>query len=165
MKVLSAVLGAMIASACSGDSGEADQAVGSADATSAFDMLRGGHRDRDDRGDRDDRDDHCDRDDHRDHRDHGSRAIRAALRRGADRLAALQADTIGDNAGNGVTDTDPDDGGWDFIIAPSATSHTPSASPTNLYGETALGAWAAVDSGSAGNRALADGLAGGSGRI
>ncbi|HEX8114943.1 MAG TPA: hypothetical protein VF516_44740, partial [Kofleriaceae bacterium] len=69
-------------------------------------------------------------------------------------LAALQADTIGDNARNGVDDADPDDGGWDFIIAPTATEHSTAASPTNLFGAIALGEWAAVDSGSAGNRAL-----------
>jgi len=126
-----------MASACSGDPGSPDE-LAAVDTASSFELLRAGHHG------------YGDHDDHR----AGSRAIRGAIRRGADRLAAVQADTIGDNAGNGVTDTDPDDGGWDFIIAPTATSHSAAASPTNLYGETALGAWAAVDSGISGNRAL-----------
>ncbi|MGD9547224.1 MAG: FlgD immunoglobulin-like domain containing protein [Candidatus Krumholzibacteriia bacterium] len=58
---------------------------------------------------------------------------------GSDYLVMMQADvseTI-DNAGNGLIDTDPDDGGWDWRT--TAFSHSTSASPTNLYGVTALG--------------------------
>jgi hypothetical protein len=84
----------------------------------------------------------------------GAPAVRRALGHGADRLAALQADTIGDNARNGLVDTDPDDGGWDFVFPSTTTSHTAAVSFPNLYGETALGLWAAVQSGGAGNRAL-----------
>jgi hypothetical protein len=84
----------------------------------------------------------------------GSPQVRRALVAGANRLAALQADTIGDNARNGLVDSDPDDGGWDFIFPSTTTSHTPTVSFPNLYGETALGAWAAVVGADAGNRAL-----------
>jgi hypothetical protein len=86
-----------------------------------------------------------------------------ALAQGAARLAALQADTTGDNAGNGLVDTDPDDGGWDFILPQTATAHTAAASPGNLFGATGLGAWAAVQSGSAGNRILVATLDAGTG--
>jgi hypothetical protein len=147
MKFLGVVLGLMVSSACSEprdasapDDGSDDVAsdVGAADATSSFDVLRRcGHRG-----------------------DHGagSRAVRRAIGAAAARLAALQADTIGDNAHNGLNDTDPDDSGWDFIIAPSATQHTAAPSPTNLFGAIGLAAWAAVESGSAGNRALVTAL-------
>src|SRR5205814_3500454 len=101
---------------------------------SAFAVLRPGHRDHDHGG--------------------GPRAVRRALGAVADRLAALQADTIGDNARNGLADADPDDGGWDFIIAPTATEHSAAKSPTNLFGNIGLAAWAAVVTDSAGNRAL-----------
>ncbi len=87
----------------------------------------------------------------------GTRA-RRALGAAAARLAALQADTIGDNAHNGVDDADPDDGGWDFIVAPTATEHSTAASPSNIFGATALGAWAAIASHSAGHRALTTAL-------
>jgi hypothetical protein len=80
--------------------------------------------------------------------------VRLALMAGANRLASLQADTIGDNARNGLDDTDPDDGGWDFIFPATTTSHTTRVSFPNLYGETALGAWAAVVGAGADNRAL-----------
>jgi hypothetical protein len=75
------------------------------------------------------------------------KAIQASLRAGSIRLSELQADRIGDNARNGLDDTDPDDGGWDFTLSPDAPSHSPTASPKNLYGATALGVWAAVRAG------------------
>ncbi len=139
MRFLEMALGLMVLGACSGELGDADLAtgpasdVGAADGATAFDLLRAGH-----------------------HGDRGvaARAVRRALGAAAARLAALQADTIGDNAHNGVSDADPDDGGWDFLIAPTATEHSNAASPPNLFGATALGEWAAVDSGSAGSRAL-----------
>lgn len=141
MKLLSVVLGVMVSAACSGDPGAdpgsaepgSEESAATADPMSAFEVLRQAG-----------------------HRDHGSgaQAVRRALAHGADRLAALQADTIGDNARNGLVDGDPDDGGWDFIFASTTASHTAAASPPNLYGETALGAWAAVQTGNAGNRAL-----------
>ena len=145
MKVPSVVLGVLVATAC-GDQGVADPgadpgvadpdevgAIGDAADVAPFDVLhRAGHGDR----------------------PSGSPEIRRALAAGAGRLAALQADTIGDNARNGVDDTDPDDGGWDFIFPATTTSHTATVSFPNLYGETALGAWAAVAGGNAGNRAL-----------
>ena len=143
MKLLSVVLGVMVSTACSGDPG-ADPGSGdpgSEDMQTAalvgpFEMLRQvGH------------DDHA-------ARGAGAPAVRRALGHGADRLASLQADTIGDNARNGLVDTDPDDSGWDFVFPSTTTSHTAAASPPNLYGETALGLWAAVVTGSAGNRAL-----------
>jgi hypothetical protein len=74
-------------------------------------------------------------------------AIRAQLRAAANRLSDLQADRIGDNAGNGLDDTDPDDGGWDWMLAADASSHSTSASADNIYGATALGSWAAVRAG------------------
>lgn len=93
---------------------------------------------------------------HGGHGGHGGSTpgLRNVLRRGAARLADLQADTIGDNARNGLTDADPDDGGWDFKLPAAAAAHTPSASPTNLFGATALGAWAAVRADAAGQRAI-----------
>jgi hypothetical protein len=74
-------------------------------------------------------------------------AVRAQLRAAANRLSDLQADRIGDNAGNGLNDTDPDDGGWDWTLAADASSHSTGASADNIYGATALGAWAAVRAG------------------
>ena len=141
MKFLGVVAGLLVSGACGG-SGDTDDGVAadldSRDATSSFAMLRPGHGGR----------------------DHGSgpRAVRRAIGAAADRLAALQADTIGDNAHNGVVDADPDDGGWDFILPPTATEHTAAKSPTNLFGNIGLVAWAAVDTGSAGNRALVTAL-------
>lgn len=64
--------------------------------------------------------------------------LAAALKQGQDRLCQLQADIIGDGAGNGLDDDDPDDGGWDFTLDTDATEHSPSASPQNTYGSTAL---------------------------
>ncbi len=142
MKFLGVVLGVMVSTACSGDPGDSDDVVGTNDAASPFETLRGAGP-------------AC-HPGHGGHGDHGARlqAIRSALGDGAARLAALQADTIGDNAGNGLVDTDPDDGGWDFIVAPTAASHSTAASPPNLFGAIGLAAWAAVTSGSAHNRAL-----------
>lgn len=54
--------------------------------------------------------------------------------RGAARVVNLQADITEDNAGNGFTDIDPDDGGWDWIINKNATEHSSDPSPTNLHG-------------------------------
>lgn len=58
---------------------------------------------------------------------------------GANYLRYMQADITEDNAGNGSVEDpdDPDDGGWDWSL--TGFSHTPSASPTNIYGATALG--------------------------
>lgn len=58
---------------------------------------------------------------------------------GADYLRGMQADITEDNAGNGNPDVpdDPDDGGWDWST--TAFSHSTSASPTNIYGATAMG--------------------------
>lgn len=59
------------------------------------------------------------------------------------RLADLQADVEpGDNALNGpdATDLDLEDGGWDWYVNIAATEHSSSASSTNLYGITAMGA-------------------------
>jgi hypothetical protein len=138
MRILGMALGLMMFAACSGELGDTDLTapasdIGGADGATAFDLLRAGH-----------------------HGERGAtaRAVRRALGAAAARLAALQADAIGDNAHNGVTDADPDDGGWDFIVAPTAAEHSTAASPTNLFGAIGLGAWVAVDSGSAGNRAL-----------
>jgi len=57
---------------------------------------------------------------------------------GYQRLCQLQADILGDGAGNGLADDDPDDGGWDFTIGTNATKHSAAASPSNTYGATAL---------------------------
>jgi len=63
----------------------------------------------------------------------------AALTLGADRLLALQADITEDNAGNGAPDADLEDGGWDRAVDPNVMEHSPTASPKNTYGVTALG--------------------------
>lgn len=67
-----------------------------------------------------------------------SSALAAEVMNGQDRLCKLQADIIGDGAGNGLDDVDPDDGGWDFTLDTDATEHSASASPQNTYGSTAL---------------------------
>jgi hypothetical protein len=77
-----------------------------------------------------------------------SLAVRASLHSLGSRLAALQADIIGDSARNGLIDSDPDDGGWDFLLSPTATSHSASVSPENLYGATGLVHWALLRAGS-----------------
>lgn len=79
---------------------------------------------------------------------HASLGASASLHSLAARLCDLQADSIGDNARNGLTDLDPDDGGWDWLLAPSATSHSAAASPDNLYGSIALAPWALLRAGS-----------------
>jgi hypothetical protein len=59
---------------------------------------------------------------------------------GADYLVKMQADFTEDNAGNGNPDSpvnDPDDAGWDW--SSTVFYHSAAASPTNLYGVTALG--------------------------
>jgi len=68
----------------------------------------------------------------------GASQLAAELSLGHDRLCQLQADIVGDGAGNGLGDDDPDDGGWDFTVNSSATEHSTSASPSNTYGATAL---------------------------
>lgn len=147
MKFLGVAAGLLVASACSqgdapGTAGDGEDGaaadVAARDAASPFAVLRPGHRDHDHGG--------------------GPRAVRHALGAAADRLAALQADTIGDSARNGLADADPDDGGWDFIIAPAATEHSAAKSPTNLFGNIGLAGWAAVVTDSAGNRALVSAL-------
>lgn len=62
-----------------------------------------------------------------------------AIIRTADRLVALQADITEDNAGNGSPDSDAQDGGWNWIIADTATGYVGTGpSSENLYGVTAL---------------------------
>jgi len=59
----------------------------------------------------------------------------AAAMKAATRLVSLQADIMEDNAGNGFADFDPDDGGWNIAVDPSATGYmgcTPS--PVVAYG-------------------------------
>ena len=66
-----------------------------------------------------------------------------ALVAGADYLVHAQADITEDNAGNGLdgseTPEDPDDGGWDWVLASPTFTHSAVASSTNLFGVTALG--------------------------
>lgn len=76
-----------------------------------------------------------------------SAAMSEALLAAANRVADLQADQIGDNAGNGLDDGDPDDGGWDWTVPTLATEHTADPSPQNTYGTTGLGMWAAERAG------------------
>ena len=65
----------------------------------------------------------------------------AALAAGADYLKHAQADVTEDNAGNGDPDVpdDPDDGGWDWRLTSPDFTHSTGASPTNIYGATAMG--------------------------
>ena len=55
----------------------------------------------------------------------------------------LKQDITEDNAGNGPpfdsTDIDPDDGGWDWVLASPTFTHSAAASPTNIFGATAIG--------------------------
>ncbi len=60
---------------------------------------------------------------------------------GADHLVAMQADITEDNAGNGASDTDPDDGGWDWYT--NLFEHDTGASPPNIYGATVQGIYQA----------------------
>lgn len=71
-------------------------------------------------------------------RPHRLPAVAAELSSGQERLCQLQADIVGDGAGNGLDDTDPDDGGWDFTLDTDATEHSANPSPSNTYGATAL---------------------------
>jgi len=61
------------------------------------------------------------------------------LENGLHRLVDLQADSIGDNARNGLIDDDPDDSGWDWDIRSSREHHSTAASPNNTFGITGLG--------------------------
>ena len=65
----------------------------------------------------------------------------SALVNGADYLKLSQADDTEDNAGNGDPDVpdDPDDGGWDWSLTAPNFTHSTGASPTNIYGATAMG--------------------------
>ncbi len=82
----------------------------------------------------------------------------AAMEAGADYLQATQADVTDDNAGNGTdgvdeTPDDPDDGGWDWRLTspPDPFAHSTAASPTNIYGATAMGLYYAyLETGDAG---------------
>lgn len=85
--------------------------------------------------------------------------IPRAIGRGAERIAQLQADSIADTAGNGIEDSDPDDAGWDFVLASSATSHTTAASPPNLYGATGIALLEAFAAGVASKRVTAVAIA------
>gem|GEM_PF-5452210 len=64
-----------------------------------------------------------------------------SLLAGANYLRHAQADVTEDNAGNGDPDVpdDPDDAGWDWVMSIPQYSHSPTDSPTNIYGVTALG--------------------------
>lgn len=123
----------MIVCACNQELGEIDE-ESTAVAASSLEILRSGGG-------------------HGHGHDHG-KALRKVMRRGAARIVDLQADTIGDNAQNGLADTDPDDGGWDFELPAAAAAHTPGASAPNCFGATALGLWASIRAGAAGNRSL-----------
>lgn len=70
----------------------------------------------------------------------------AAQLAGVEYLRVMQADITEDNAGNGTdgvdeTPDDPDDGGWDWSLNADTVPfhHSTSASPTNIYGATAMG--------------------------
>lgn len=73
--------------------------------------------------------------------------VRSALQRASSRLCDLQADSFGDHAHNGVEDTDPADGGWDWMLTPDATAHSVNPSEENLYGAVGLAPWAALRAG------------------
>ena len=74
-----------------------------------------------------------------------------AMIAGADYLQHAQADVTEDNAGNGNPDTDPNDAGWDWVLASPTFTHSASSSPTNIYGATAQGLYHAyLQSGDAG---------------
>lgn len=76
-----------------------------------------------------------------------------------DYLQQMAADITDDNAGNGTDGTDespddPDDGGWDWRVTspPDPFFHTTAASPTNIYGATAMGLYYAyLETGDAGH--------------
>ena len=62
---------------------------------------------------------------------------RAAAVAGANYLRMMQADITDDNAGNGLVDDDPDDGGWDWES--TIFEHSTGASTSNTTGATANG--------------------------
>ena len=64
---------------------------------------------------------------------------RASIDRSTSRLCDLAADRFGDPARNGLSDDDPDDGGWDWLLAPTSSSHSVEPSPENLYGAVGQG--------------------------
>lgn len=76
-----------------------------------------------------------------------SPAVRASILRAGLRLCDLQADRRADNAGNGLVDDDPDDGGWDWQIDPTTGAHSNEVSAENLFGAAGLGLWAALQVG------------------
>ncbi len=61
------------------------------------------------------------------------------LRSGSSRLVRLQADRTADNAGNGFSDADPDDGGWDHAVNISGGGHSANPSPPNTTTVTSIG--------------------------
>ena len=61
-----------------------------------------------------------------------------AINASANYLIHAQADVTEDNALNNP-EVDPDDGGWDWVLTYPAVTHSAAASPTNIYGVTALG--------------------------
>jgi hypothetical protein len=75
---------------------------------------------------------------------HRSSPALASIEETTSRLCDLAADRLGDPARNGFRDGDPDDGGWDWLVAPTSTEHSSEASPENLYGAVALAPWAAL---------------------
>jgi|GEM_PF-4514393 len=74
-------------------------------------------------------------------------AVADLMSDGGNRLVDLQADITADNAGNGLDDIDPDDGGWDWEILPSETEHSENPSPENLFGVTGDGVLASFQDG------------------
>ena len=74
-------------------------------------------------------------------------AVADLMSDGGNRLVDLQADITADNAGNGLYDIDPDDGGWDWEILPSETEHSENPSPENLFGVTGDGVLASFQDG------------------
>lgn len=73
----------------------------------------------------------------------------------AERIAALQADLLADNARNGNPDGDEDDGGWDWVVDVTDTQNdSTQESYENLYGITALGPVAYYKIGPKNSRAL-----------
>lgn len=119
-----ALFGGVLAGACS-ESGGSVAVEGESASAQGFELLRRGGG-----------------------AESSSLALRASLHSLVSRLADLQADSLGDNARNGFIDSDPDDGGWDWLVAPTATSHSATLSPDNLYGSIALVPWAVLRSGS-----------------
>jgi len=67
--------------------------------------------------------------------------FQASALAGANYIRYMQADVTEDNAGNGFSDIDPDDAGWDWVLTPF--EHSASASSKNLYGVCANAAYQA----------------------